>query len=172
MLTFLLGTLFGKILLGAGVVLVLILGLYVRDVSKPIGNAILGAVFVSALCAGVGLKLFNAGFDSATDHYKAVVAACMSANASQAQAIEQLKAANQAFADAAKAEDAKAAQAVAKSEADAKSNAEALAAAQARLHEIERIHGDAHAAAVTEIPGPVYRAICAGGVCEPADSPH
>lgn len=134
-----------------------------------IGHLILALLGMALIGAGMYWKGHNKGWDSATAHYQAVVSACMSANASQAQAVEQLKAANQAFADAAKAEDAKAAKAVAQANEAQAENAKALAAAQAKLRAAEKNHGDAHAWSVTPVPPSVLDAL---GVRGAADSPY
>lgn len=134
-----------------------------------LGHMLIGLLCILIVGAGMYWRGHNKGFDAATAHYQSVVGACVSVNASQAQSIGQLKAANKAFADAAKAEDAKAAQAVAQANQAQAENAKALAAAQAKLREAEKNHGDAHAWSVTPVPPGVLDAL---GVRGAADSPY
>ena len=115
-----------------------------------------------------GWRMHSRGWDAATAHYKAVVDACMAANATQTRTIAELQAANAQWADAAKANGAKLSQAVAQLEITKANDAKALAAAQARLRKVEAEHGDAHAWAVTRVPDSVLDAI---GVRQ-ADRPH
>jgi hypothetical protein len=137
-----------------------------------IGHLLLGLLCMALIGAGMYWKGHNKGWDAATAHYKSVTDACMSANAQYAQTVADLKTANAAFANDAAASKARADAAVKQASDEAQASAKAVADAQAKLHTIEARHGDAHAAAVTRIPPAVYSAICADGVCEPADRTH
>jgi hypothetical protein len=137
-----------------------------------LGHLLLGLACLALIGAGMYWKGHNKGWDAATAHYSAVVNSCLSANTTLADTTKQLQAANAAIANAAAASKARADAAVKLASADAQASAKAVADAQAKLHTIEARHADAHAAAVTQIPLAVYNAICADGVCEPADRTH
>lgn len=106
-----------------------------------------------------GWRMHSRGWDAATDHYKSVVNAALAANATQAETITALQAANKKWADAAKGNADKVAQAAALLKATQDADAKALAEARARLHKIEAEHGDAHAWSVDRVPDSVLCAI-------------
>lgn len=96
-----------------------------------------GILAVLVLAFGLfGWRMHSRGWDAAVEHDKAVVAACMAANAQDAQTIAQLRAANAQWADAAKVDAAKVAQAEAQAKATQAADARALAEAQAKLKRV------------------------------------
>lgn len=117
-----------------------------------LGHLLLGMVCVALAGAGMYWKGHNVGWDHATARYRAVVTACMAANAQDERVIEQLRQANDAYAQAAavsKAELAQAAQVVASQHA---ASVAALSAAQARLNEAIHDHQDAAAWGNQRVP--------------------
>lgn len=134
-----------------------------------LGHMLIGLLCILIAGAGMYWRGHNKGWDAAVEHDKAVVAACMAANAQDAQTIAQLRAANAQWADAAKVDADKVNQALAQVKATQDADAKALAAAKARLHKIEAEHGDAHAWSVTPVPPSVLDAL---GVRGAADSPY
>jgi endonuclease III len=100
-------------------------------------------------------KGHNKGWDAATAHYSAVVNSCLSANTTLADTTQQLQAANDQWANAAKADAAKVAQAVKDADAAKTANAKALATAQAKLTKVIHEHQDARVWASQPIPADV-----------------
>jgi len=124
-----------------------------------LGHLLLGLVCVALACAGMYWKGHNAGWDHATARYKAVVIACMAANAQDERVIEQLRAANESYAQAAKvsqAEQEHAAQIVAAQHA---ASIAALKPAQTRLDKAIHDHPDAATWGGTHVPASVAAAI-------------
>ena len=112
-----------------------------------------GILAALALAFGLfGWRMHSRGWDSATDHYKAVVASALAANATQAKTIEALKAANAQWADAAKASAAQAAQAEADVAATRAKDAQALAEAQAKLKRVVYASHPALVWGLTRVP--------------------
>jgi hypothetical protein len=122
---------------------------------SKLGHLLLGLVCMALIGAGMYWKGHNKGWDSATAHYSAVVNSCLSANATNAATINQLQAANDQWANAAKADAAKVAQAVKDADAAKTANAKALAAAQATLTRVIHEHQDARVWASQPIPADV-----------------
>lgn len=126
------------------------------------------AGILAALMLAFGLfgwRMHSRGWDAATAHYKAVVDSALAANATQAKAIDELKAANAQWASAAKANADRVNQALAQVKATQDADAKALAAAQAKLHEVEHAHDDARTWAADRVPDPVMRELCQAADC-------
>jgi hypothetical protein len=136
---------------------------------SKLGHLVLGLACMALIGAGMYWRGHNKGWGAATAHYSAVVNSCLAANSAQERTIAQLQAANQQWADAAKANAAKLYQAVAQVNAAKTADAKALAAARAKLHEVEHAQGDAHAWSVTPVPPGVLDAL---GLRKPADRAH
>jgi hypothetical protein len=124
-----------------------------------IGHLLLGLLCMALIGAGAYWRGHNKGFDAATAHYSAVVNSCLSANAKNAAAINQLQAANDQWANASKADAAKVAQAVKDADAAKTANAKALATAQAKLKQVIHDQGNSHAWGVTTVPAGVLDAL-------------
>lgn len=133
-------------------------------IGTRLGHLIAGLLFAACCSAAFYIAGHNHGWDSATAHYTKVVNACMAANDHDARTIRNLEAANQEWAQAAKANAAKVSQAEADVAAMKANDAKKLAESQARLHKIEAQHGDAHAWAVTPVPAGVAGALRADSV--------
>jgi hypothetical protein len=118
---------------------------------------LVAAVMLGA-CGGY-IVAHHRAWNAATAHYSAVVNSCLSANATNAATINQLQAANDQWANAAKADAAKVAQAVKDADAAKTANAKALATAQAKLKQVIHDKGDAHAWGVTTVPAGVIDAL-------------
>lgn len=129
-----------------------------------LGHLLIGLVCMALIGAGMYWKGHNKGWDSATAHDRAVVNACLRANTTLANTTKQLQAANDQWAAVAKANATKVSLAVAQVNAAKAADAKALAAAQAKLHEVEHAQGDAHAWAVTHVPADVLDALRADSV--------
>lgn len=135
------------------------------------GHLGIGLLCVLLAAAGCYWRGHNAGWDSGVRSAQKIVSAqtativkLETALESDAATINQLRAANEQWARAAKGNAAEVAQAIALSKADETANARALAAAQARIHKIEASHGDAHAWSVTPVPAGVLDALRADRV--------
>jgi hypothetical protein len=124
-----------------------------------LGHLLLGLVCMALIGAGMYWKGHNKGWDSATAHYSAVVNSCLSANTTLADTAKQLQAANDQWANVAKANASKVSLAVAQSNAAKAANAKALATARAKLTKVVRTDGSAHAWGVTAIPPAVLRVL-------------
>jgi hypothetical protein len=120
-----------------------------------LGHLLLGLVCMALIGAGMYWKGHNRGWDAATTHYSAVVNSCLRANGTEEAAIEQLRQANAAYAQAAAvshAEQEHAAQAVARQHA---ADVAALNAAQARLNHVMGSNPTVAAWGSTPVPGAV-----------------
>jgi hypothetical protein len=120
-----------------------------------IGHLLLGLLCMALIGAGMYWKGHNKGWDAATAHYSAVVNSCLSANTTLADTTKQLQAANDQWANAAKANAAKVSLAVAQSNAAKAANAKALATTQAKLTRVIHEHQDARIWASQPIPADV-----------------
>ena len=127
-----------------------------------LGHLLLGIVCIALTAAGFYWRGHNKGWDSAVAHDKAVVNACMAANAKDTQAIVQLQAANARWANAAKANAAKVSQAEADMAATKANDARALAGAQAKLKRVIYASHPALVWGLTRVPASVAAAIRAG----------
>lgn len=103
-----------------------------------LGHLLLGLLCILIAGAGMYWRGHSKGWDAAVERDKAVVSACMAANERDAQTIRNLEAANQEFMDVAKADAAKLSRAVADVAAMKASGDKALAESQRRLQEVER----------------------------------
>lgn len=112
------------------------MGMLAFLLDTKLGHMLIGVLCILIAGAGMYWRGHNRGWDAAVEHDKAVVAACMAANAQDAQTIAQLRAANAQWADAAKASAAQAAQAEADVAATRAKDAQALAEAQAKLKRV------------------------------------
>jgi hypothetical protein len=126
---------------------------------SKLGHLLLGLVCMALIGAGMYWKGHNKGWDAATTHYSAVVNSCLSANTTLADTAKQLQAANDQWANAAKADAAKVALAVAQVNAAKAANAKALATAQAKLTRVMHDQSNAHAWGVTTVPAGVLDAL-------------
>lgn len=98
---------------------------------------LVASVAIIGIVAGVCFwRGHSAGWNGAINRDKAVVASCLQANGTLEAAVEQLKQANGAYADAAKVSDAKASKAHEEMQAQAQASAHALQAAKAKLNEV------------------------------------
>lgn len=122
--------------------------------TKP-GHVLIGLLCILIAGAGMYWRGHNKGWDAAVEHDKAVVAACMAANAQDAQTIAQLRAANAQWADAAKVDAAKVAQAEAQAKATQAADARALAEAQAKLKRVIYASHPALVWGLTRVPASV-----------------
>lgn len=120
-----------------------------------LGHLLLGLVCVALAGAGMYWKGHNVGWDHATARYKAVVTACMAANAQDERVIEQLRQANESYAQAAavsQAEQEHAPQVVAAQRA---AGVAALKSAQNRLDKAIHDHPDAATWGAERVPAAV-----------------
>jgi len=120
-----------------------------------LGHLLLGLVCVALAGASMYWKGHNAGWDHATARYKSVVTACMAANAQDERVIEQLRQANESYAQAAKvsqAEQERAAQVVASQHA---ASVAALKSTQNRLDKAIHDHPDAATWGAERVPAAV-----------------
>jgi hypothetical protein len=124
-----------------------------------LGHLLLGLVCVALVGAGMYWRGHNVGWDHATARYKAVVTACMAANAQDAQTIAQLRAANDSYAQAAKVSEAELAQAAQVVATQHAASAAALKSTQNRLDKAIHDHPDAAAWAATPVPASIAAAI-------------
>jgi endonuclease III len=124
-----------------------------------LGHLLLGLLCMALIGAGAYWRGHNKGFDAATAHYSAVVNSCLSANTTLADTTKQLQAANDKWAAVAKADATKVTQAVKDADAAKTANAKALATAQAKLKQVIHDKGDAHAWGVTAVPAGVLDAL-------------
>jgi hypothetical protein len=120
-----------------------------------IGHLLLGLLCVALIGAGMYWKGHNKGWDAATAHYSAVVNSCLSANTTLADTTKQLQGANDKWAAVAKGNAAKVYLAVAQLKVTQADDAKALAAAQAKLTRVIHEHQDARVWASQPIPADV-----------------
>lgn len=116
------------------------------------------AACLVAVALASGLSYWSGhrhGWAAATAHYKSVVQACMAANAQDTHTIDQLRQANQAYADAAKAQQAAADAAVAALQRQHDADAAKLADAQHRLDEAIHATPDAARWGAEHVPAAV-----------------
>jgi hypothetical protein len=126
---------------------------------SKLGHLLLGLLCMALIGAGMYWKGHNKGWDSATAHYSAVVNSCLSANTTLADTAKQLQAANDQWANVAKANAAKVSLAVAQVNAAKAANTKALATAQAELTRVMHDQSNAHAWGVTTVPAGVLDAL-------------
>lgn len=124
-----------------------------------LGHLLIGLLCVVLAGAGMYLRGHNKGWDAAVAHDKAVVNACMAANAKDAQTIKQLESANAQWAAAAKATAAQVAQAEADVAATKANDAQALADAQAKLKRVIYASHPALVWGLTRVPTGVVNAL-------------
>ena len=120
-----------------------------------LGHMLIGVLCILIAGAGMYWRGHNRGWDAAIEHDKAVVAACMAANKTDARTIRNLEAANQELADAAKANAAKVSQAEAEVAAAKAADAKALAEAQAKLKRVIYASHPALVWGLTRVPASV-----------------
>jgi len=124
-----------------------------------LGHLLLGLVCVALAGAGMYWRGHNAGWDHATARYRAVVTACMAANAQDERVIEQLRQANDAYAQAAKVSQAAQEHAAAVVAAQHKASIAALTSTQTQLDRAIHDHPDAATWAAGRVPASVAAAI-------------
>ena len=120
-----------------------------------LGHLLLGLVCVALAGAGMYWKGHNVGRDHATAHYKVVVTACMAANAQDERVIQQLRQANESYAQAAEVSKAELEQAPQVVAAQHAASIAALNAAQKRLDKAIHDHPDAATWGGTHVPAAV-----------------
>lgn len=128
------------------------MGMLAFLLDTKLGHMLIGVLCILIAGAGMYWRGHNKGWDSAVEHDKAVVAACMAANASQARTIGNLEAANREWADAAKANADKVNQAMAQVKAAQANDARALADAQAKLKRVVYASHPALVWGLTRVP--------------------